>query len=94
MGLAGLGDLVLTCTSAQSRNYSFGLALGRGASAVEAAGDKLAEGATTANALVAMARERGVEMPIAESVDAVIRGEQDVRSAVGALLSRPAKAEG
>ena len=94
MGLSGLGDLVLTCTSPQSRNFAFGLALGRGASAAEAAAGKLAEGATTASALVDMARARGVEMPIATSVEAVISGKQDVRAAVEALLSRPPRGEG
>jgi glycerol-3-phosphate dehydrogenase (NAD(P)+) len=94
MGLSGLGDLVLTCTSPQSRNFAFGLALGRGKSAAEASAGKLAEGATTVCALLEMARARGVEMPIAASVDAVITGKQDVRAAVGALLARPARAEG
>ena len=94
MGLSGLGDLVLTCTSPQSRNFTFGVALGRGKSAAEASAGKLAEGATTVRALLEMARGRGVEMPIAASVEAVIKGEQDVRAAVGALLARPARAEG
>ncbi|WP_158818963.1 NAD(P)H-dependent glycerol-3-phosphate dehydrogenase [Methylocapsa sp. S129] len=93
MGLSGLGDLVLTCTSPQSRNFAFGVALGRGKSAAEASAGKLAEGATTARALLEMARARGVEMPIAASVEAVMKGEQDVRAAVGALLARPARAE-
>jgi glycerol-3-phosphate dehydrogenase (NAD(P)+) len=94
MGLSGLGDLVLTCTSPQSRNFAFGVALARGASAGEAAAGKLAEGATTARALLEMARASGVEMPIAASVEAVLAGEQDVRAAVGALLARPLRAEG
>ncbi len=93
MGLSGLGDLVLTCTSPQSRNFAFGVALGCGLSAAEAGAGKLAEGATTARALLEMARARGIEMPIAESVETVLRGEQDVRAAVGALLARPPKAE-
>jgi glycerol-3-phosphate dehydrogenase (NAD(P)+) len=93
MGLSGLGDLVLTCTSPQSRNFAFGVALGRGKSAAEAADGQLAEGATTARALLEMARARGVEMPIAESAAAVIAGEQDVRAVVGKLLARPARAE-
>jgi glycerol-3-phosphate dehydrogenase (NAD(P)+) len=93
MGLSGLGDLVLTCTSPQSRNFSFGVALGRGRSAAEAGAGKLAEGATTVRALLEMARARNVEMPIAAGVEAVINGEQDVRAAVGALLTRPARAE-
>jgi glycerol-3-phosphate dehydrogenase (NAD(P)+) len=94
MGLAGLGDLVLTCTSPQSRNFAFGVAMGRGQSAAQASAGKLAEGATTASALLKMARARGVEMPIAAAVEAVIAGRMDVRAAVGALLARPAKAEG
>ena len=94
MGLSGLGDLVLTCTSPQSRNFAFGVALAHGTSPAEAAAGKLAEGATTARALLEMARARGVEMPIAAGVEAVLRGEQDVREAVGALLARPLKAEG
>jgi glycerol-3-phosphate dehydrogenase (NAD(P)+) len=94
MGLSGLGDLVLTCTSPQSRNFAFGLALGRGMSAADAAAGKLAEGATTVRALLEMAHARNVEMPIALSVEAVIAGEQDVRGAVGKLLARPARAEG
>jgi glycerol-3-phosphate dehydrogenase (NAD(P)+) len=93
MGLSGLGDLVLTCTSPQSRNFAFGLALGRGASAAEASAGKLAEGATTVRALLAMARAQGVEMPISVSVAAVLEGQQDVRAAVGKLLARPARAE-
>jgi glycerol-3-phosphate dehydrogenase (NAD(P)+) len=93
MGLSGLGDLVLTCTSPQSRNFSFGVALGRGRSAAEAGAGKLAEGAITVRALLEMARARSVEMPIAASVGAVINGEQDVRAAVGALLTRPLRAE-
>jgi glycerol-3-phosphate dehydrogenase (NAD(P)+) len=93
MGLSGLGDLVLTCTSPQSRNFAFGQALGRGKSAAEASAGKLAEGATTALALLEMARAHGIEMPIAASVEAIIKGDQDVRAAVGALLARPARAE-
>jgi glycerol-3-phosphate dehydrogenase (NAD(P)+) len=94
MGLSGLGDLVLTCTSPQSRNFAFGLALGRGMSAADAAAGKLAEGATTVSALLEMARARKIEMPIASSVAAVIAGDEDVRAIVGKLLARPAKAEG
>jgi glycerol-3-phosphate dehydrogenase (NAD(P)+) len=93
MGLSGFGDLVLTCTSPQSRNFAFGVALGRGLSVAEAGAGKLAEGATTASALLEMAHAQGVEMPIAESIEAVLRGEQDVRAAVSALLARPPKAE-
>ena len=90
MGLSGLGDLVLTCNSPQSRNFSFGLALGRG----EGAGAALAEGAQTAAVLVQMARARGVEMPIASAVDAVLAGRIGVGEAIEGLLARPGGGEG
>ena len=93
MGLSGLGDLVLTCSSAQSRNLAFGLALGRGASVTEAQAGRLAEGALTALALTEMARQRGVDMPIANCVEALIEGSLDVAGAVGALLGRPPRGE-
>ena len=94
MGLSGLGDLVLTAASAQSRNFSFGLAIGRGeAVAGLMAGGKLAEGAFTAPALVAMARARGVEMPIAEAVAGVLAGRISVREAIAGLIERPQKSE-
>jgi glycerol-3-phosphate dehydrogenase (NAD(P)+) len=93
MGLSGLGDLVLTCSSAQSRNFAFGLALGRGESARRAAAGRLVEGALTARALTEMARARGVDMPIADCVEALIDGLVDVPGAVAALLSRPQKGE-
>lgn len=89
MGLSGLGDLVLTCGSLQSRNFALGHALGRG----EPAPAKLAEGAFTASALVEMARERQVEMPIAEAVAAVLDGRLTAAGAVDALLARPPKSE-
>jgi glycerol-3-phosphate dehydrogenase (NAD(P)+) len=93
-GLSGLGDLVLTCTSPQSRNFAFGLALGRGAGVRETiAGGKLAEGVYTARALIEIAKARGVDMPIATSVDAVLSGAIEPRAAVDALLARPPKAE-
>jgi glycerol-3-phosphate dehydrogenase (NAD(P)+) len=93
MGLSGLGDLVLTCSSPQSRNFAFGQALGRGANVAEAAEGRLAEGVFTALALVELARERGVDMPIANCVEALIEGSLDVAAAVGALLGRPPKGE-
>lgn len=89
MGLSGLGDLVLTCGSAQSRNFALGLALGRG----ESPQGKLAEGAFTAAVLVDKARQRGVDMPISQAVDAVLAGRLDIAGAIDALLSRPSKAE-
>src|SRR5271166_1744383 len=93
MGLSGLGDLVLTCSSAQSRNFSFGLALGRGESVREASQGRLAEGACTASALTEMARTQGVDMPIADCVEAILEGSLDVAGAVGALLGRPQRGE-
>jgi glycerol-3-phosphate dehydrogenase (NAD(P)+) len=93
MGLAGLGDLVLTCSSAQSRNFSFGMALGRGESVTEASEGRLAEGAFTASALTEMARTHGVDMPIANCVEALLDGSLDVAGAVGALLGRPQRGE-
>src|SRR5712692_5441800 len=70
-GLSGLGDLVLTCSSPQSRNFAFGLALGKGEKPADAAHGTLAEGVFTAPALIEMARSRNVDMPIAEAVAAV-----------------------
>jgi len=93
MGLSGLGDLVLTCSSAQSRNFAFGLALGRGKSVAEAGGGKLAEGATTAAALMSLARARGIDMPIAATVEALLQSKIDSRAAVVGLLARPQKGE-
>jgi glycerol-3-phosphate dehydrogenase (NAD(P)+) len=93
MGLSGLGDLVLTCSSTQSRNYAFGFALGKGRSVEEARKGRLAEGAFTALALTEMARARGVDMPISNCVEGLVEGSLDVAGAVGALLGRPQKGE-
>ena len=91
MGLAGLGDLLLTATSRTSRNTSFGYALAAGRRAAEllAAGQKLSEGAFTAEAACHLGRRTGVELPIAEAVRAVIAGETSVDAAIEALLARP-----
>ena len=93
MGLSGLGDLVLTCSSAHSRNFTFGLALGQGRAIAEAGGGKLAEGATTVTALIRLARAHGVEMPIAAAVEALLAGEIEARAAVVELLARPQRGE-
>jgi glycerol-3-phosphate dehydrogenase (NAD(P)+) len=94
MGLSGLGDLILTCSSQQSRNFSLGIAIGRGKSPLEALGaSKLAEGAYTASVLTEMARERNVEMPIADAVAAVLDGSLTVDEAIDKLLSRPIRSE-
>ena len=95
MGLSGFGDLVLTATSISSRNFSLGVALGKGAALadISGAGHPLAEGAATAPALVARARRQGVELPIAEGVAAVLAGKLGVQEAAERLLSRPLKPE-
>jgi glycerol-3-phosphate dehydrogenase (NAD(P)+) len=89
MGLSGLGDLILTCGTPQSRNFSYGVALGRG----EAPSGKLAEGAFTAPVLLEMARVKGIDMPISAAVAAVLAGELTVDAAIESLLTRPLKAE-
>jgi glycerol-3-phosphate dehydrogenase (NAD(P)+) len=92
-GLSGLGDLTMCCSTPQSRNFSFGMALGRGESVADAAHGKLAEGAFTAPVLLEMARAKHVEMPISEAVSAILEGQTTVDAAIGALLTRPLKAE-
>jgi glycerol-3-phosphate dehydrogenase (NAD(P)+) len=92
-GLSGLGDLVLTCSSPQSRNYSFGVALGKGERPADAAHGKLAEGAFTAPVLLEMARKKKVDMPISAAVAAVLAGKMTVHKAIESLLTRPFKAE-
>jgi glycerol-3-phosphate dehydrogenase (NAD(P)+) len=94
-GLCGLGDLVLTCSSPQSRNMSLGLALGRGQSLTEALAGKLSvvEGVETAPAVRALAAKLGVETPICEAVAAVLAGERDLDEAIGGLLARPLRSE-
>jgi glycerol-3-phosphate dehydrogenase (NAD(P)+) len=93
MGLSGLGDLILTCSSPQSRNFSFGIALGKGEKPSTAAHGKLAEGVFTAPVLLEMARERQVEMPISAAVAAVLAEKMSVDEAIESLLTRPLKAE-
>lgn len=96
MGLAGLGDLILTCGSPQSRNMSLGRALGEGRSLDEILGARrsVTEGVWTAAAVVKLAREKGIEMPISEAVHAIVGGQATVADAIAALLARPFKAEG
>jgi glycerol-3-phosphate dehydrogenase (NAD(P)+) len=93
MGLSGLGDLLLTASSPQSRNFSFGIALGRGQKPGEIKGG-LAEGVFTASALLEMAHERDVDMPIAAAVAAVLAERMSVDAAIESLLMRPLKSEG
>ena len=95
MGLSGLGDLTLTCNGRQSRNLSLGIALGEG----QKLGDYLAgrrtvaEGVSSAGAVVARARGVKVEMPIAEAVDAIVNRNADIGQTISALLNRPFKEE-
>ncbi len=90
-GLSGLGDLMLTASSRQSRNFSLGVRLAQGGHAGN--GGPLAEGAATAEALVMRARAAKVEMPIAEAVAEIVAGRVGVDAAIGALLSRPLRSE-
>ena len=92
MGLSGLGDLLLTCSSPQSRNFSFGTNLGRGQKPDEIHGG-LAEGVFTAPVLLEMARERTVDMPISSADAALLDGTLSVDAAIESLLTRPLKAE-
>jgi glycerol-3-phosphate dehydrogenase (NAD(P)+) len=92
-GLSGLGDLLLTCSSPQSRNFSFGIGLGRGQKPEDIHGG-LAEGVFTAPVLLDMARERAVDMPIATAAAALLDATLTVDEAIESLLTRPLKAEG
>jgi len=89
-GLSGLGDLILTCGSDQSRNFAYGLAIGRGA---DTSGLKLAEGVATAGTAARIAGEHGIEAPIIAAVAAIVDGSLDVDAAITTLLSRPIKSE-
>jgi glycerol-3-phosphate dehydrogenase (NAD(P)+) len=90
-GLSGLGDLILSCSSAQSRNFSLGVALGRGE---QPARGKLAEGEFTAPVLIELATSKGVDMPVARAVAAILAGQATIDQAIDGLLTRPFKAEG
>jgi len=95
-GLAGLGDLVLTCTSSNSRNFALGQGLGRGESAEVLMADRrtVAEGAFSAPVIAAAARADGIDMPITDTVARLVAGETRVAEAIQALLSRPLRSEG
>jgi glycerol-3-phosphate dehydrogenase (NAD(P)+) len=94
-GLSGLGDLILTCSSTQSRNMSLGHALGQGQSLEDILGARksFTEGVHSAGAVVSLAKRHGVEMPICEAVYSVVKGEMSAGEAIEALLSRPLRAE-
>lgn len=94
-GLAGLGDLTLTCTTTQSRNYQFGVGLGAGRSArdIVASGAKLAEGVFTAPVARGLAQRLGVEAPLIEAVNQLLEGTSSIEAIVAGLMSRPLKRE-
>jgi glycerol-3-phosphate dehydrogenase (NAD(P)+) len=94
-GLSGLGDLVLTCNSPQSRNMSLGMALGEGKSLADIMGARISvtEGVFSATAVCALAATHGIEMPISEAVAAIVTGKASVDDAIVALLTRPFKSE-
>ena len=89
-GLSGLGDLILTCSSPQSRNLSLGIALGRGEQHPR---DRLAEGEFTAPVLVELAASKNVDMPVSNAVAAILSGAVTIEEAIESLLTRPFKAE-
>jgi glycerol-3-phosphate dehydrogenase (NAD(P)+) len=90
-GLSGLGDLILTCSNPQSRNFALGIALGRGEA--PPAG-KLAEGEFTAPVLIELAVSKNVDMPVSSAVAAILSGAVTIDAAIEGLLTRPFKAEG
>jgi glycerol-3-phosphate dehydrogenase (NAD(P)+) len=93
-GLSGLGDLALTAASEHSRNFAYGLVLGRGATPSELAADgRTYEGATTAGPAVSLAAQRGLEMPVSAVVAAMVAGEIAARDAVDKLFRRPLRRE-
>jgi len=89
-GLSGLGDLILTCASPQSRNFALGLALGRGE---KPPAGKLAEGEFTAPVLIELAASQNIEMPVSQSVATILSGKTTIDAAISGLLTRPFKAE-
>ena len=90
-GLSGLGDLILTCSSLQSRNFALGIALGRGEARPR---DKLAEGEFTAPVLIELAAAQDVDMPVSNAVASILTGAVTIDDAIESLLTRPFKAEG
>ena len=95
-GLAGFGDLTLSCTSPQSRNYAFGIALGAGKSPaeIEALGVGLAEGVKTAPVALGLAQRHGVDAPLVSAVNALLAGRLGINDIVAQLMARPLKREG
>jgi glycerol-3-phosphate dehydrogenase (NAD(P)+) len=96
MGLSGIGDITLTCNAMQSRNFSLGVALGRGQKLAEIMGSRksVAEGVFTASSVLDLARRHSVEMPICSAVSRIVNQGADIDAAIAGLLSRPFTAEG
>lgn len=96
MGMCGVGDLILTCSSMQSRNFSLGMALGQGLSLKDilAARQSVTEGVHTAKALMVLAKNHAVDMPISSAVHACLSEGANIREAIDALMERPLRAEG
>ena len=97
-GLAGLGDLILTCTSTNSRNYSLGIALGEGrqdanAADIMASRRSVSEGALSAPAIIELATKHQVEMPICNAIADIVAGHVSVDMAISQLLARPFTSE-
>jgi glycerol-3-phosphate dehydrogenase (NAD(P)+) len=94
-GLAGIGDLTLTCSSEQSRNFSFGKALGEGRRADDLLANRssVVEGVVNARSVVALAARQGVDMPICQAVDRVLHGGLSIDAAIELLMVRPLRAE-
>jgi glycerol-3-phosphate dehydrogenase (NAD(P)+) len=93
-GLSGLGDLILSCSTAQSRNFSLGLALGRGRPPLEAIAESgLAEGVYTASVLNEIARAQNIDMPVAAAISDVLAGDVTINEAIERLMTRPFRAE-
>lgn len=95
MGMCGVGDMILTCSSMQSRNFSLGVALGQGRKLADILAERnsVTEGVYTAKALVTMAKNNAVEMPISEAVNKCLTEEIDVDLLIANMLDRPVKAE-
>src|ERR1700744_3436805 len=91
VGLSGLGDLILTCSNPQSRNFALGIALGRGETPPSG---KLAEGEFTAPVLIELAHSKNIDMPVSSAVAAILTGAITIDAAIEGLLTRPFKAEG
>jgi glycerol-3-phosphate dehydrogenase (NAD(P)+) len=91
VGLSGLGDLILTCSTSQSRNFALGIALGRDEPPPLG---KLAEGSFTAPVLVKLAASQNIDMPVSQAVAAILSGAMTIDIAIDSLLTRPFKAEG